>query len=265
MPLPFPEILGFANKAEGTSGSGRFTKRRQGQLHAAKALVNLQVGYYSFIALGCPRSPARGLKCCGVLFNYQLEIRDRLLSQAPLFCASSGGEIPTVGRGRARLRDMLAAASGSSYTAITGTREALVTSAKDVEIERASLPKHARAISPLSHLTQEQCKVFKDLSVIVKREAEQPPETLRPCHRVARHEEVAFVKKLLDHGMGKLIPDEGVPRGQDGRPLVGGWFCVDHRKGKLRLIFDRRPLKTKPNTSWAGFNFLLDPRCHVSS
>ena len=49
------------------------------------------------------------------------------------------------------------------------------------------------------------------------------------------------MKKLLDHGMGKLISDEDVPRGQDGWPLVGGWFCVDHRKGELRLLFDRRP------------------------
>ena len=41
--------------------------------------------------------------------------------------------------------------------------------------------------------------------------------------------------------MASLISDADVPKGPDQKPLVGGWFCVDHTKGRLWLIFDRRP------------------------
>eukprot|EP00972_Heterocapsa_arctica_P038447 5663089-Heterocapsa_arctica.AAC.1 len=108
-------------------------------------------------------------------------------------------------------------------------------------MERVSLPTSAGGISPLSHLSAEQAAIFKDLRCIIKPDHEQPSETLKPCHRVRRSDEVEFVRKLLAHGMGKLVPEEAIPRGMDARPLVGGWFCVDHRKGRLRLIFDRRP------------------------
>jgi hypothetical protein len=241
MPLPFPEVLGDDRVNRKVIDSKHtFSRRRLGLDHSAKTWVNLQVGFYSFLALGCPRSPAEGRRCFGPLTKTQEEVRDRLLRHARCFCANSGGEIPTVGRGRARLKEMLAAASGA-YGAHPGTREDLVTTARDVDLERVSLPTSAGGISPLSHLTAEQAAIFKDLRCIIKPDHEQPSETLKPCHRVRRSDEVAFVRKLLAHGMGKLMPEEAIPRGKDARPLVGGWFCVDHRKGRLRLIFDRRP------------------------
>eukprot|EP00972_Heterocapsa_arctica_P077041 11360929-Heterocapsa_arctica.AAC.1 len=87
------------------------------------------------MALGCPRSPAQGRHCQGPPTKAQEEVRDRLLRHARWFCANSGGEIPIVGRGRARLKEMLAAASGA-YGAHPGTREDLVITVRDVDMER---------------------------------------------------------------------------------------------------------------------------------
>ena len=41
--------------------------------------------------------------------------------------------------------------------------------------------------------------------------------------------------------MSELVPDESIPRGPDHQILRGGFFCVAHTSGRLRLIFDRRP------------------------
>jgi hypothetical protein len=46
---------------------------------------------------------------------------------------------------------------------------------------------------------------------------------------------------LLNIEMVVLIPEEEIPKGPDGKTLVGRWFSVDHTRGRQRLIFDRRP------------------------
>jgi len=57
---------------------------------------------------------------------------------------------------------------------------------------------------------------------------------------------------LLDSGMCILIPDEHVPRDTHGKPLVGGLFCVAHKKDTDRLINDRRVLNaTELRLNWA--------------
>ena len=38
-----------------------------------------------------------------------------------------------------------------------------------------------------------------------------------------------------------LIPAEDVPLDSDGKPILGGIFCVPHKPGADRLINDRRP------------------------
>ena len=48
--------------------------------------------------------------------------------------------------------------------------------------------------------------------------------------------------------MALLVPEDDIPVGPDGRRLVGGWFAVDHTRGRLRLIFDRRPQNSTERT-----------------
>ena len=65
-------------------------------------------------------------------------------------------------------------------------------------------------------------------------------QTLKPCHRIDRELERDFARELIRRNMALLIPEEDIPVGLDGSRLVGGWFAVDHTRGRLRLIFDRR-------------------------
>jgi hypothetical protein len=69
-----------------------------------------------------------------------------------------------------------------------------------------------------------------------------PAIALKPC------QEIDFTKKLLETGMGRLVPEKDIPVGPDGRALVGGWFAVVHTKNRLRLIFDRRPQNSTEHT-----------------
>ena len=75
-----------------------------------------------------------------------------------------------------------------------------------------------------------------------------PNPTLRPCHCISPSDETHFNRVLLNNDMGILIAEEDIPKGPDGQLLVGGWFCVDHSKGRLRLIFDRLPQNATEET-----------------
>ena len=61
-------------------------------------------------------------------------------------------------------------------------------------------------------------------------------------HLVPRGSEEELYRLLLSRGMIVLVPEDQVPRGADGSPLVGGLFCVAHKAEVDRLINDRRPL-----------------------
>ena len=44
------------------------------------------------------------------------------------------------------------------------------------------------------------------------------------------------------------MEESSLPRGPDGKIHIWGWFCVDHFKGRLRLIFDHRPQNATEET-----------------
>ena len=54
-------------------------------------------------------------------------------------------------------------------------------------------------------------------------------------------EELLLIRRMLHSKMGTLTLEEDVARLPDNSILRGGWFCVPHREGRLRLIHDRRP------------------------
>ena len=69
---------------------------------------------------------------------------------------------------------------------------------------------------------------------------------------VAPQHQLLVNSALLESGMCILIPDDQVPRNIHGKPLVGGLFCVAHKKDTDRLINDRRVLNaTELRLNWA--------------
>ena len=175
-------------------------------------------------------------------------IVERLTCETRRFVAASGGEIPSLGRGRARLAESLRSGPRWLY-ARSATKEgaALATVAKDVEIERIALPPKAAIIDPSEVILQARCPeraaVTRDLRQLELPFSNWPSPTLKPCHRIGVDDEIKFARILVEEEMGHLVPDCEVPRGPDGKALVGGWFGVDHTQNRIRLIFDRRPQK----------------------
>jgi hypothetical protein len=156
-------------------------------------------------------------------------------------------------RGRGRLAEVLREGALRPYFQKDGCHTGLNnTVAKDVEPERISLPRVAGVVRPVDVVSRglrpERVAVLRDLSQLELPVEEWPLQTLRPCHRIDRDAERAFARELIDRDMALLVPEDDIPVGPDGRRLVGGWFAVDHTRGRLRLIFDRRPQNSTERT-----------------
>ena len=183
-------------------------------------------------------------------------IVERLTRETRRFVATSGGEIPALGRGRARLAESLRSGPRCPYVRSSSNADAaLATVAKDVELERIALPPKAAIIEPSEVILQgrnpERAAIVKDLRQLEYPFSNWPCATLKPCHRIGVDDEIKFARILVEKGMGHLVPDQEVPRGPDGKALVGGWFGVDHTRNRLRLIFDRRPKNaTEQGLDW---------------
>ena len=50
-----------------------------------------------------------------------------------------------------------------------------------------------------------------------------------------------LARRLVENGMGVLMPETDIPRGADGCLLKSGCFAVGHTRGRLRLFSVRRP------------------------
>ena len=87
-----------------------------------------------------------------------------------------------------------------------------------------------------------------------------PPERWpRPlptaCHTLPMEPELDFIQTLMQRGMGRLVPASSVAVDPaTGQPVVAGFFCVEHKATKDRLIQDRKPAnETEYHLGW------LDP------
>ena len=66
----------------------------------------------------------------------------------------------------------------------------------------------------------------------------------RACHRLSKSDEVDFLLRLREVGMGDFVPESDLyVRDRLGRLVlpVGGFFAVAHKQDSDRLIYDRRP------------------------
>ena len=64
-------------------------------------------------------------------------------------------------------------------------------------------------------------------------------------------DEIELARRLVQIGMGTLIPESEVARASSGQLLRAGWFAVPHRQDRLRLILDRRPMNvTERDLPW---------------
>ena len=239
MPLPFPQAWRELRGSESWSADVSAKQRRK---RSAQQLVNLQVGLFNYYWLESPKNCAAGRVQTNQLTVEQRKVAEHLLSHAHRFVSSSGGEIPRIGRGRSRIYQQLQTLScrygqdGVDWKLLGAN-----TTAIPVDPKLVAIPESAGVVCPSRFLCPERRKVFLDLQKIVKPPEELPRTPPRPCHMISFEDEVSLVKDMLKANMGQLLPEDEIARHPDGSILRAGWFGVPHRKGKLRLICDRRP------------------------
>ena len=225
-------------------GLRTFEARRKRKARSAKQMANLTVALWNFYELGSP------LGCAPLVFprceltDAQKSVARRALDTAEVFCASSGGAIPAEGRDRSRLNNMILSMS-SKYSHADRRLQGgqAVTIAQGVDPTKISLPDEACHLDAEKLMCPERAAVFRDLSVLRKDDDQIPAKSTRPCHRIDPVDEVAFVKTLIQNKMMVLVEESEVERHPlSGALLRGGFFAVYHKAGRLRLIYDRRPL-----------------------
>ncbi len=114
----------------------------------------------------------------------------------------------------------------------------------NVVSDLVAVPESAGAADPRSILRPPRSTAFADPASRTLPDNAKPPASTypHPCLRVTRGQEPALRRKLLRSRMCVLVPEHLVARRPDGRPLVGGLFCVSHKELLDRLICDRRPI-----------------------
>ena len=143
---------------------------------------------HNFVALG---RPSRSHDHCDYLVasdSGSLEFHQRAWRFARRFVSTTGGEIPSIGRGRANLAEILRVGSQNPYHKRC-CEKIPRTVARDVEIERIASPSVAGTlrpidIIPLGKKCPERAHVVADLNQLKKPVLDWPRETLRACHRL---------------------------------------------------------------------------------
>lgn len=87
--------------------SGKLCHHREGKNLAAKLWVNWQMSYFNHLTLGCPKGALDASFMPSRISPVQQQRVNQLLKDARHLCTTRGGEIPSLGRGRAQLRKLI--------------------------------------------------------------------------------------------------------------------------------------------------------------
>ena len=224
---------------------------------AAWLLAEWQSTLFSFLGAGLPRSPARWFKKLGRwhVTPAQSAAFGHLVESNLTFCRLRPGLADGASRGIARYVELLSEFekhwAGSDELAGARFTETCHTVAKPVVLDRLKLPAEAGRLDPARVLEEPFLSEYLDFEGRV-----QPCwdviEWPNACYRVSEGDEAELRHMLLSSGMAVLLDASQVPRGRDGRELLSGLFCVDHKPGSDRLIFDRRPANSgEVRLNWA--------------
>ena len=146
----------------------------------------------SFFDSGCPRGQGSFQLGHGELNSAQQLVVRRLEEEAVLFSSSSGGDIQSMGRGRARLAVALAnaAQATSVYSSAAGKKDSFrVQVAEDVDLARVGFLKEAGRLQGEKFMAPERAKVFHDLAQIILPDEQVPKIGIRSCRRVRAEDE----------------------------------------------------------------------------
>lgn len=243
--LPYPEAL---------SSQGVTVEELPLEMMWAKRHVNVLVAWCNYVVLGCPDcdggtyEPRTSFRCG----NDVRDFADRMLGEVAEFGSASlmSGRL-AMRSSRHAVEEALRQTSRSAAGYVAGPCGANLAGALPVVASRVAIPEHAGQVDPCDLLPSDQRMVVSNLESL--RKPEHLWEPVPPaCHRVCAEEEAGLVRKLLQSGMVKLVPESELLRDSNGKFLSGGFFCVPKNDSEDRLIFDRRPENaTMDRVIWA--------------
>lgn len=175
-----------------------------------------------------------------------------------------------LGRGLEHLEQLITSIQNSSYNPGSYNVEALQSSAMEVKPERMSLPSVAGIIDPADHLKGEHRKQFQEMADNIPIH-DSPEDPIKPCLKISPENIVPIYRKLLDSGVGVLIPESLALRDEHGNVISAGLFAVPHKETSDRVICDRRPQnQIERRLVWAKLphgcmltQIILHPDCSI--
>ena len=234
---PFPMPVPFRDDCEAPHPRG--LRRGLYQRRLARHCVNVLIGYFSYVELGCPRGCP--FNASGPLSEVQRIAAENLEGEIVRFLRHDRGLSPsTFAGGRARLVGHLASLT---YAAPGFKAPDLATTvALPVEPLRVALPHTAGTIDPARVLPEPYRRACVNWEKEVRlHHSEWASPLPRSCHTLPKELELDFIRELLRRGMGILVAAEDLPLDPStGLPVTSGFFCVCHKEFKDRLIQDRR-------------------------
>ena len=267
----FPSLLVVPKQAEATRSSRR---NRRGRGHRSTwGDVHVLWCMFTFLEGGSPHK-----------FEDQVRLADRAAatSWSPQHASYAGclhdeihkfnrlrSEQP-LGRGLEQLEKLITRIQNSSYNPGSYSVEALQSSAMEVKPERMSLPSVAGIINPADHLKGSHLDQFKNMADTVPIH-DSPEEPIKPCLKISPENVVPVYRKLLDSGVGVLIPEKLALRDDNGDIVSAGLFAVPHKETSDRVICDRRPQnQIERRLVWAKLphgcmltQIILHPDCSI--
>ena len=175
-----------------------------------------------------------------------------------------------LGRGLEQLEKLISRIQNSSYNPGSYNLEALQSSAMEVKPERMSLPSVAGIIDPADHLKGDHRVQFETMAGTIPI-YDSPEDPIKPCLKISPENVVPVYQKLLDSGVGVLIPESLALRDEHGNIISAGLFAVPHKETSDRVICDRRPQnQIERRMVWAKLphgcmltQIILHPDCSI--
>ncbi len=175
-----------------------------------------------------------------------------------------------LGRGLEQLEKLITRIHNSGYNPGSYSLEALQSSAMEVKPERMSLPSVAGIINPADHLKGEHREQFQNMAETIPIH-DSPEEPIKPCLKISPENVTPVYRKLLDSGVGVLIPETLALRNENGDIVSAGLFAVPHKETSDRVICDRRPQnQIERRLVWAKLphgcmltQIILHPECSI--
>ena len=214
----------------------------------AQSLTDWVLTVFIFYECGSPKSPDRYRAALG---SYGLSPRQEaaahlLMIEILPFCHLQPSLAASRGRGIATMNELYKKITELDVQSSVRERlnlDRVAVSAKSVQLEHLQkrLPEVCGQCDPSLHLSPEKRQLFQSQDSLIIAPTPDPLGVPKPCYMVSPSDEKIIREELLRRQASVLIPESEVATMSDGRLLLNGFFSIEDRPGKHRLIFDKRP------------------------